>query len=420
MSNYFKLLNDPDKNLRLFMLSKMMEQGEIQVEAAQHAVNNHIHTTYSFSPYTPTMALAKAYISGLCTAGIMDHDSISGAEEFLRAGEILGMKTTIGTECRANMAGTPLSDKRINNPDQIGIAYMALHGVPHTQIQRLEDYFKPYIAARNLRNRKMTDNINELFGPYGVTLDFDTDVIPLSQYVNGGSITERHLLYALSLKLISVFGKGVGCINFLKNTLNLSISEKLENCLLDENNPHYAYDLLGVMKSDLIGKVYVDALDECPPIREILALAKEIGAISAYAYLGDVEQSVTGDKKAQKFEDDYLELLFETISDLGFDAVTYMPSRNTPEQLEKVMALCQQYNLFQISGEDINSPRQHFICEKMQEPEFAHLIDSTWALIGHEKMATQNLTLGMFSPATKEKYPDIQDRIKVYKEYGLK
>ena len=37
-----------------------------------------------------------------------------------------------------------------------------------------------------------------------------------------------------------------------------------------------------------------------------------------------------------------------------------------------------------------------------------------------EKMATQNLALGMFSPATKEKYPNIQDRIKVYKEYGLK
>lgn len=32
----------------------------------------------------------------------------------------------------------------------------------------------------------------------------------------------------------------------------------------------------------------------------LLPWADEIGAISAYAYLGDVGNSVTGDKKAQK------------------------------------------------------------------------------------------------------------------------
>ena len=31
---------------------------------------------------------------------------------------------------------------------------------------------------------------------------------------------------------------------------------------------------------------------------------------------------MTGDKKTQKFEDDYLDLLFDVIKDLGFDAVT--------------------------------------------------------------------------------------------------
>ena len=177
--------------------------------------------------------------------------------------------------------------------------------------------------------------------------------------------------------------------------------------------------MLGVLKSDLVGKIYIDATDECPKVRDIIAFSKEIGAISAYAYLGDVGQSVTGDKKAQKFEDDYLDQLFEVISDLGFDAVTYMPSRNTPEQLARVMELCDRYNLFQISGEDINSPRQSFICEKMQQPQFKHLIDSTYALIGHEKMATKNLADGMFSAETKAKYPDIQQRIQVYKEFGL-
>jgi hypothetical protein len=42
-------------------------------------VNNHIHTTYSFSPYNPTAAVYMAWQNGLKTAGIIDHDSVSGA-----------------------------------------------------------------------------------------------------------------------------------------------------------------------------------------------------------------------------------------------------------------------------------------------------------------------------------------------------
>jgi len=419
MVNFETFMQETDAAKRLEMLAELKANDALVAEDNGTKVNNHIHTMYSFSPYSPSSALAKAYLAGLCTAGIMDHDSISGAREFLSAGEILGMKTTIGAECRANMQDTPLADKRINNPDQKGVIYMALHGVPHTQIDKLAAFFKPYTEARNARNRQMVENINKLFKAYGVTLDFDNDVLPISLYNLGGSITERHILYALSLKIISVFGKGAGCIGFLKNTLGIPVSEKIEGFLLDETNPHYAYDLLGVMKSDLIGKIYIDATDECPKIKDIIAFSKEIGAVSAYAYLGDVGQSVTGDKKAQKFEDDYIELLFKTISDLGFDAVTYMPSRNTPEQLSRVMAFCDQYNLFQISGEDINSPRQSFICDKLDDPMFAHLIDATWALIGHETMATKDLSLGMFSKETKAKYPDIKERIKVFKEYGL-
>ena len=128
---------------------------------------------------------------------------------------------------------------------------------------------------------------------------------------------------------------------------------------------------------------------------------------------------MTGDKKAQKFEDDYIDLLFETISELGFDAVTYMPSRNTKEQLAKIMELCDKFNLFQISGEDINSSRQAFICEKLREPEFKHLIDSTWALIGHEKAATEDLKGGMFAEKAKTDYPDIATRVAYYKSLGM-
>ena len=111
---------------------------------------------------------------------------------------------------------------------------------------------------------------------------------------------------------------------------------------------------------------------------------RENDAIACYAYLGDVEQSVTGDKKAQKYEDAYLDQLFDVLDSCGIHAVTYMPTRNTPKQLDRLRTLCQQHHMFQVSGEDINSPRQSFVIHAMEKPQFANLVRSTWQLIDHE------------------------------------
>ena len=116
----------------------------------------------------------------------------------------------------------------------------------------------------------------------------------------------------------------------------------------------------------------------------MVKLCADVDAYLCYAYLGDVGDSVTGDKKAQKFEDDYLEDVFLCLEEEGVKAVTYMPTRNTPAQLDRLRALCRQYGMFEISGEDINSPRQSFIIKAMENPLFQNLIDATWTLIKHE------------------------------------
>lgn len=369
------LLNDKKLEVRLDALRKLVDTVPAP-EGGGH-VNNHIHTTYSFSPYSPTKAIWMARQSGLQTAGIMDHDSVGGCREFIEAGKIAGLATTIGVECRCSFKNTPIGGRRINNPDQDSVAYVTIHAIPHKYIDRVAAFFAPYTEKRNERNRKMIEKINALTP---VTLDFEKDVVPLSNYPEGGSITERHILFALALKLLEQTDDICG----LLESMGVTLSEKVRGYLTDEANPHKAYDLLGVLKSSLIEKIYIDATDECPDVRDIIALGKEIDAIVAYAYLGDVGDSVTGDKKTQKFEDDYLPQLFETLSELGFCAVTYMPSRNTMEQLFRLKEFCKQYSLMEVSGEDINSPRQSFVCEALQNPVFSNLIDSTWELIRHE------------------------------------
>ena len=373
-------LNAPTREERLENLKSVLRTAQFPPMVPQY-INNHIHTTYSFSPYSPTAAVYAARAEGLCTAGIIDHDSIAGAREFLAAAKLVGMPVTVGMECRVSMDGTAIEGKRTNNPDQAGVSYMTIQSVPHEHIEELNDWFAPYRAARGRRNRKMVENINALLD--GIRLDYDRDVLPLTQAADGGGVTERHLMYALAKKMVQKAGKGQPMVDYLAS-IGLTLSPKQQAQMLDVSYSFYEYDLLGILKAAFVPRIYVDATDECPNVRDVAALCEKMDALLCYAYLGDVTASVTGDKKAQKFEDDYLDDVIACIKGCGIRAVTYMPTRNTPEQLARLRALCEKNGLFQVSGEDINSPRQSFIIRAMENPLFSNLIDATWKLIEHE------------------------------------
>ncbi len=376
-----KKLNADTVEERLENLSEILKSASLP-ERNPRYINNHIHTFYSFSPYSPTASVFAALAEGLCTAGIIDHDSIAGADEFLQAAARADLPATVGMECRVSMKDTPFANLRTNNPDQVGVSYMTIQSVPHDRISELNEFFAPYREARNRRNIIMTENINKLLPSLG--LDFERDVISVSKYNEGGSVTERHLMYALASKLVSEYGKGESIISVLQN-LGIKLSEKQTAQMADTKYPFYEYDLLGILKSAFVPKIYVDATDECPTLRDMVALCRDIDAYLAYAYLGDVTSSVTGDKAAQKFEDDYLEDLISCLYNEGVRSITYMPTRNTRDQLIRLRSLCDKYGMFQISGEDVNSPRQSFIIRAMEDEMFSNLIDATWQLIEHEK-----------------------------------
>jgi hypothetical protein len=417
ISKLIDKLNAPTKEERLCALKELLKVETDKPEKRENDANNHIHTIYSFSPYSPTKAAYMAYRAGLTSAGIMDHDSLSGAEEFKSACQMLGLGCTCGVEVRCKF---DRGFGRINHPDQENCIYMAAHGVPAQNLKAFNDYLEPFRQKRYERDEKMCKLISEKYGKFGIELDFNKDVKPLSQAHEGGSITERHLLYALAKKLADRFGRTNELISFLENDLNMSVNEKIKGYLLDNENPHFLYDLLGVLKADT-AFFYIDADEEMPVAEDFIKVALGFGAIPAYAYLGDVGDSVTGDKKAQKFEDAYLPELIKSIKEVGFKAVAYMPTRNTPEQLQRLIKLVAENGLFEISGEDINSPRQKFACVALAQPEYSHLITSTWALIGHESIASEKgVEYGMFSEKAQREYPHVTDRTKAYAEIGRK
>jgi len=415
-------LNDPDRDTRLSaagQVGELIATGEL-THTPTREVNNHVHTIYSFSPYSPTMAAFKAWEAGLLTVGIMDHDSVAGCREMLEAGKAFDIAATVGFEVRVNFSGTPMEGRRLNHPDSRNLVYMAVHGIPSQRLADAREFLKPIQKARNDRNRAMTGRMNEIISPWGLEqVDFQRDVYAESRAAEGGTITERHLMWALAKKVVEKTGKGEPLVSFVESTMGIAIPDRVKTFLLDRDNPHYLYDLLGVFKSTIIGKVYIQPNHlECISVHEMVDFAHNIGAIPAYAYLGDVGESPTGDKKAQKFEDDFLDDLLPELKRIGFDAITYMPPRNTQEQLLRLQKLCRQHDLMEISGVDINSSRQSFNCPKILEPDFRHLAENTFALIAHEKLATHEERMGLFHPENPLGDRSITDRLNIYAEIG--
>lgn len=358
--------------------------------------NNHIHTCFSFSPYTPTGAALAARRAGLRVVGSVDHDSIAAAAEMTTACRTLGMGSVTGFEIRAFFDDTPdgpFSGRKLNNPDSFGIAYLTVQGVPATARARIDAWLAPRREARLVRTREMARRANEVLGGLGLApFDVERDMVGISQFARGGGITERHLLAAMAGALISGFGRGRALVDGLTG-MGVKVPDKLAGVLAEEDNPHLVFDLLGVLKSEYLDRIYVQPTDELPTASEVVSFADSVGAIAAYAYLGDVSASPTGDKKAEKFEDDFLDELFAALEDKGFRAVTYMPPRNTDAQLARIHDLARRHGMLEISGVDINQPRQSFTCPELRRPEFAALNEATWALVAHEALRTVDPSL---------------------------
>ncbi|NCB02427.1 MAG: PHP domain-containing protein, partial [Spirochaetia bacterium] len=253
-------LNSEEKRERLDSCNEVREaqqKGYINRKVLQE-VNNHVHTIYSFSPYSPTLAAFKAWEAGLTIVGSVDHDSISASREIKAASALIGIASTSGFELRVSFLDSPFKDKKINNPDSKGIVYMVVHGVKESAVDQVAEFLKPVQKARNKRNRKQVEALNALIAHSGLPLiDFDKDVVPISKIEEGGSITERHILYALSQKMYQYLKSQKAVVSFLKETLTISIPSKIETILLDIENEHFLYDLLGLFKSAYLDKFFI-------------------------------------------------------------------------------------------------------------------------------------------------------------------
>ena len=408
MVENFHKLSDSDKFVRLNALKALVEalkSGELKRQISDGGISNHIYTTYSFSPYTPSKAAFMGYMSGLETIGIIDRDSVSGAKEFLAACDMLGIAATFGAESLVSFKSTSLKDLQLNFDEQPSVGLCVLHGIPHQAIDRFTGYFEYYAEKRSERLKKMVEKYNELFAENGIVLDYEKDVASLATVSDGGVVTEEHLLLGLANKILERFDKGEDVIEFFLGELELEVSDEQKKFLRDKFNPGYELDMVDVLRQDLLS-MWTDADEECPDVKEFAKIAKETGAILAYSYSGREEVSASE--------------LFLVLKNLGFNGVSFEPSKLTAEQIEEIRSLCSEYELLPINGDSVTRPRQTFADSKVNTSAFEYLKDVSWAIIGHEKAASVNEEFGMFSKKIIGKFPTLQERIDYFSTLAKK
>lgn len=182
-------------------ISRMPDsKAEANKESANHAlrlVNMHIHSFYSFNSqgYSPSHIALACRQNGLYAAALCDFDVLDGLEEFIAAGQMLGLRTAVHLETRAYLREYALVD--INSPGEPGVTYILGAGFGSLPAMKILGVFR---QQANLRNRALVGRINERLPE--ISIDYDADVLPLSP---GGCPTERHIVQAYRLKAQSVF-----------------------------------------------------------------------------------------------------------------------------------------------------------------------------------------------------------------------
>jgi 3',5'-nucleoside bisphosphate phosphatase len=135
----------------------------------------HIHTMHSDGTRTPSQIVAMAMEKGLTAIAIADHDSVSGINEALVAGQRLGIDVIPAVELSVGF-------KSFRDVHLLG--YFIDHN-DHKFALKLEDFRR----ARDLRAKAIVDKINcKLAGERKASISFD-DVIDAAQ----GSVSRLHI-----------------------------------------------------------------------------------------------------------------------------------------------------------------------------------------------------------------------------------
>ncbi|MHC4264497.1 MAG: PHP domain-containing protein [Planctomycetota bacterium] len=379
--------------------------GRIKLPCAGKEVNLHCHTFFSYNcyGYSPSKFAWLARKMGLAVAGIVDFDVLDGLEEFLEAGNLVGLKACGGFETRVFVP--EFADKVLNSPGEPGIAYHSAVGIPSAILSDSQKQFMDKLkkTARK-RNVDLMLRVNNFLKP--VELDYDKDVLTLTP---SGNATERHICLAYARKAETLFPD--------IKTLTDFWSEKLDEdaSLLD---PPQGLKFLNAVRSKTmkcggVGYVQPDA-GAFPKMEEVNQFIIDAGGIPTLPWLDGTSH---GEQE--------IEALIDVATKSGVAAINIVPDRNitTDEKLgnlHKIVELAEKLQLPIVVGTEMNSPGQKFV-DDFKSKELSPLVDILFkgaCIVYAHSVLQQAAGLGYLSPWAKSNFKDTAGKNKFYEQFG--
>ena len=341
--------NAAERRQALLELSRRVSAGEIVLPQTSNAVNLHCHSFFSYNSYgySPSKFAWLARKAGLAVAGIVDFDVLDGLDEFLDAGQTVGLKTAVGIETRVFIP--EFADKVINSPGEPGISYHMGMGFTNSDLMgEQKEFLLKLRKTSEQRNRDLTQRVNKYLKP--VELDYDRDVLTLTP---SGNATERHICLAYARKAKQIFSDNIALKKFWSEKLDIDITA----ASLPESKDLLNAIRAKTMKQGGAGYVKPDT-GSFPKLDEMNEFILAAGAIPVMTWLDGISD---GEMDSER--------LLDVEMRTGVAAINIIPDRNyTPgvkdqklANLYKIVELAESRNLPIVVGTEMNSPGQKFV-----------------------------------------------------------
>lgn len=292
-------------------LGRLMAEHKGMLRAAGTNVNMHFHSFFSYNAegYSPSRIAWEARKARLYAAGLCDFDVLDGLEEFLQAGLMLGLRTTVDLETRTYLK--EYAEVDINSPGEPGVTYIMGAGFAReppegsTQTKGLAGY-RERARARNIA---LVERINPHLPD--IAIDYEEDVLPLTPT---GSATERHIVRAYINKAKSVFKRPTATVEFWSKIIGRSLEE---TAVLFADTPA----LEEVVRAKLVkrgGTGYErPSVGTFPPVDEFIKWVTSCEAIPMITWLDGTSD---GEKDGRT--------MLECMKSKGAAALNIIPDRN--------------------------------------------------------------------------------------------
>ena len=406
MQEHLEDLSSFDASARSAALARLLAAAG-DAPARTRRVNMHLHTFFSFNGegYSPSRLAWDARQQGLYAAAICDFDVLAGLDEFLHAGDLLDLRVAVGFESRVFFAEYAADE--VNSPGEPGILYfMGMGFVRQPPADSASGKaFADMLSRSHGRNRALIARINEQLSD--VTVDYDTDVLPLTPR---GNATERHIVRAYHNAVLQAndADRAAAAVQWA-SLLGVS-REQAVATMADANS------FLDLLRSKLMkrgGLGYIQPTETTfPLLDDVIRTVKACRAIPMTTWLDGMSAGESDPEKQ-----------LECLKAKGAAAVNIIPDRNwnftdSDEQRRKVaeltryVAAADALELPINVGTELNKPGQRFVDDfeaAPMKPFLPTFMRGAQVMIGHTRLL-RYADFSYVGEAACAEYPEVSER----------